>query len=308
MGILAAIKNTILDPIETIRIITGKDLAKLLPDKANLKYRYKRHFGEKLNLKQPKKFTEKIQWLKLYNRDPLNTILVDKYAVRGYISEKIGKEFLVPLLGRWERFEDIDFSSLPDKFVLKCNHDSGSVVVCKDKSKLDYQELSIWFKKHLKRNFYRGGRQWAYKNVKPCIICEEYKEDESGDQLRDYKVYCFNGIPKYIEVHYDRFTSQHNGNIYDTKWQRLQLRIGNARNDFDVTIKKPIRLNEIILITEKLSRGLPFLRVDYYISSEGLYVGELTLSPTSGFGKFNPPEYDRVFGELLQLPKKQRFS
>ena len=175
-----------------------------LSDKAFLKLLYWARVGKKLNLKNPKSYNEKLQWIKLYDRKPEYTVMVDKYSVREYIKEKIGEDYLIPLLGVWDSFDEIDFDKLPDQFVLKCTHDSGGLVICKDKSKLDIEKARTKINKCLKRNFYKYNREWVYKDVKPRIIAEKFMVDESGTELKDYKFFCFDGEPKAMFIATDR--------------------------------------------------------------------------------------------------------
>ncbi len=194
---------------------------KLVPDKLYLKIFYKKALGKKLDLNNPVTYNEKIQWMKLYYRKKIMTELVDKYEVRKHITKAIGEEYLFPLYGVWDSPEEIDYDALPDQFVLKCTHDSGSVVICKDKSKLDIPAAKAKLSKHLKRNYYWTNREWPYKNVPPRIIAEKYMEDETGE-LRDFKFLCFNGIAKMIELHSGRF-EKHTQDFYDAQWKRLDI-------------------------------------------------------------------------------------
>ena len=180
--------------------LTSRGFLNFLPDETILKIKFKDRIGKELNLKKPKTFNEKLQWLKLYDRNPAYTKLVDKYEVRKHIAKTIGQEYLIPLLGVWDTFEDINFSKLPNQFVLKCTHDSGGLIICTDKNRLDIDAARKKINKCLKRNYYYPGREWPYKNVKPRIICEKYMVDESGTELKDYKFMCFNGEVKCIFV------------------------------------------------------------------------------------------------------------
>lgn len=182
-----------------------KGMLNFLPDTVFVPFIYRMSTGKKLNLSNPVTFNEKVQWLKLNDHNPLYVQLVDKYAVREYIAKIIGNQFLIPLIGKWSRVEDIDFEKLPNEFVLKCNHDSGGIVICKDKKTLDIKSAKKKLEDHLKRNHYYMSREWAYKNVIPCIICEKYMVDNKTQDLRDYKFFCFNGVPKFIQVDFNRF-------------------------------------------------------------------------------------------------------
>lgn len=274
----------------------------LLPDKMFIKLEYRYYTGRKLNLDNPKTFNEKLQWLKLYYRRPEYTKLVDKYEVRKYIAETIGEEYLIPLLGVWDKFDDIDFSKLPNQFVLKCTHDSGGLVICKDKKKFSIEEARKKINKHLKRNFYYVHREWAYKNVKPRIICEKYMVDESGTELKDYKIFCFNGEPKLIQVDYNRFNG-HKRNLYDIEWNYIPNSI-KYPTDPNTIIKKPNKLNEMLELARVLSNGYPHVRVDFYYVNDRIYFGEMTFYHGAGYEKFEPESLEFEMGSWLELPSK----
>jgi hypothetical protein len=227
--------------------------------------------------------------------------MADKYEVRKYIAEKIGEEYLIPLLGVWNTFEDIDFNSLPDQFVLKCTHDSGGVVICKDKNAFDLKAARKKIVIHLKRNFYWYGREWAYKNIKPRIIAEKFMVDESGTELKDYKILCFNGEPRLIQVDFDRFV-KHKRNLYSTEWQYQLVELGYPTYP-QIRIKKPESLELMLQLAKKLSFGIPHLRVDLYSIKQKIYFGELTFYHGSGFEKFTPSEWDKTLGDWLELPQ-----
>lgn len=243
--------------------------------------------GEKLDLKNPRTFNEKLQWLKLHDRKPEYTKMVDKYEVRKYIKKKIGEQYLIPLVGGpWDTFDDIDFSKLPDQFVLKCTHDSGSVAICKDKKAFDIEVVRKKFNRALKGNFFYGGREWPYKNVKPRIIAEKYMADESGTELKDYKIFNFNGIPKIIQVDYNRFV-RHKRNLYSTDWKYMDVAI-KYETDPNIEICKPAKLDEMLGMAQSLSQNIPHIRTDFYSIGDKIYFGELTFYHESGFGKFMP--------------------
>lgn len=273
-----------------------------LPDKIYLKILYKLIKGCKLDLESPKTFNEKLQWLKLYDRNQKYTEYVDKYEVRKYIKTKIGKEYLIPLLAVYEKFNDINFDDLPNRFVLKCTHDSGRVVICKDKTKLDIKKASNMICKSLKKNYYYNGREWPYKNVKPRIVCEKLLEDN----IKDYKFYCFNGIPKFLYVSqglvYDHSLKV---NFYDMNWNKVQFK-RNDYNNFDLSLDPPTMFEKMKEICKKLSQDIPFVRVDLYQVKEKIYFSELTFTPTSGFMPIEPEEYNLIIGDMLQLPLKNK--
>lgn len=258
--------------------------------------------GKKLDLKNPQTFNEKLQWLKLYDRNPEYTKMVDKYEVRKYISEKIGEEYLIPILGVWDRFEDIDFNKLPNQFVLKCTHDSGGLVICRDKSKLDIEAARKKINKCLKRNFYKITREWPYKNVKPRIIAEKYMEDSlQGNGLADYKVLCFGGEAKLIELHLDRYGKRHTQDIYDVNWNKTTIsQDGYISDKF---IEKPVQMDKIIELSQLLSANIRHVRVDWYIVEDKIYFGEITFFDGSGFSPFDDEKDDLYIGSLINLDK-----
>ena len=276
-----------------------------IPDAIFLKFIYRNIFGRKLDLNEPRSFNEKLQWLKLYDRKPEYTAMVDKYLAKELIAEKLGKEYVIPTIGVWDRFEDIAFDKLPDRFVLKCNHDSGGLVICRDKAKLDIKEAEKKIKWSLNRNYYWVGREWPYKDVKRKIIAEEYIENEEGKGLVDYKFYCFNGHVEYLYV---------SEGLEDHKTARISFLTPDwefapfERADykpFSELPKKPGRFSDMLKIAEKLSEGFPFLRVDLYEVNGEIYFSEFTFAPCSGWMPFVPDEWDYKLGELIVLPQKQ---
>lgn len=279
-------------------------VVKCIPDSLWLKYMYWRTLKKTLDLKNPITFNEKLQWLKLYDRNPLYTQMVDKYEVRETIQKRIGEEYLIPLVGGpWNSFDDIDFSKLPDKFVLKCTHDSGSVAICRDKTKFDVAGTRKQFSRALKGNFFYGGREWPYKNAKPRIIAEEFISNGVNEDISDYKLHCFNGQVKMILVCADR---NKEGGVqkvfYDQEWNKLEVRRPDALSDIEVP--RPKLLYEMIEIAEMFSRDIPFLRVDLYEISGKLYFGEFTFFPAGGFERFEPDEWDLKMGNWLSLPER----
>jgi hypothetical protein len=260
--------------------------------------------GTRLDLKSPETFNEKLQWIKLYDRKPEYTQMADKYEVRKIISQKIGGEYLIPLLGVWDKFDDIDFDKLPNQFVLKCNHDSGSLVICKDKASLNIKQAKKIIEKCLKQNYYYYGRQWVYKDITPRIIAEKYMTDESGSELKDYKVFCFNGEPKIIQVDFNRFTD-HKRNFYSIDWEYQSFAV-LFPTDEHIFIQKPKDLGLLLNLSRKLSDGIAQLRCDFYIINEKIYFGELTFYHGDGYEKFTPPEWDRKLGDWIALPLSER--
>jgi hypothetical protein len=236
---------------------------KRMSDEEFLKIKYRNAFGCDLNLLSPSTFNEKLQWLKLNDRNPIYTKLVDKCEVKEYVGNIIGKEHVIPTIGVWDRFDDIDFDKLPDQFVLKCTHDSGGLVIVKDKSKMDKKASKLKIEKSLNRNYFYHGREWPYKNVKPRIIAEEYMEDSTG-ALQDYKIHCFNGEPKFVLVCRDRFsTTGLTEDFFDVEWNHLDVKRPGNENSKD-TIQPPKYLKEMLELAALLSAFCPFLRVDFY--------------------------------------------
>lgn len=276
-----------------------------LEDKKFLQNMYKWKFGRELDLDNPKRYNEKLQWLKLYNRNPLYTKLVDKYAVKEYVAEKIGEDHVIPTIGCWEHFDEINFDELPDQFVLKCTHDSGGLVICKDKSKLDRNKARSIINKALGRNYYWIGREWPYKDVKPRIIAEKYLEDKKNERLYDYKFLTFNGGVKAMYVWSDRHKSldEMKLDFFDTDFNHLPLQKGYPNSD--VKIQKPVHFEEMKEFAEKLSEGIPHVRADFYEVEGKVYFGELTFYDYSGFVGFTPDKWDKRFGDWITLPKKR---
>lgn len=276
-------------------------VAPLIPDRLWLSLQFKFHLGYAVDFKNPKTFNEKLQWLKLHDRNPEYTKMVDKIDVKPYVASIIGEEHIIPTLGVYDSVDEIDFDALPDQFVLKCSHDSGGIVICSDKSKLNIEEAKKKLRKSLRGNFYYRGREWFYKNVQPRLIAEEYLVDESGWELKDYKVFVMNGEAKFIEVDYNRFVS-HKLNVYSRDWQFIDFYM-TSPNDRSVQIPKPQKLDLMLEYAEKIATHAraTFLRVDFYSVKDRLYVGELTFTPGSGMIDFHPKEYDKILGDMLKL-------
>lgn len=287
---------------EKIMTYVKKSL-RFLPDMTYIKLYYRLRVGRKLNVRNPETLNEKLQWLKFNYRFPLQSIVSDKLLVRDYVKEKIGEKYLIPLLGSWKEYSDIDFSALPNQFVLKCNHDSGGLVVCTDKEKLNHEEAKRKIEKSLKSNFFYIGREYQYRNIKPMIICEKFISD-NGKVPMDYKIYCFNGKPDVILVCRDRFSKNtHRASylFFDQKWNFQPLDKGDE-NLQDVDIPKPENLDEMIEIAKKLSEDFVFARIDLYNIKGKIYFGEITLSPNSGFDPDIKYETDLMFGKKLEIP------
>lgn len=294
-------KNVLENPREYLIFLEGRFLrGSKEADEKYLKKLFKYRMGRELDLEHPQALNDKLQWLKLNDSKPIYTTFADKYAVREYIADKVGEEYLIPLLGVWNNVDDIDFNVLPEQFVLKCTHDSGGVVICKDKKTFDKAAAIKKLKHSYKRNYYVNSREIAYKDIKPRVIAEKYMVDETGWDLKDYKIFCFNGKPIYVEVDYNR-SVRHMLNAYDLNWNFLDF-CDSSPNSREANIPKPQRLEEMLKIAETLSEDMIFLRVDMYSIYDQIYCGELTLYPGSGFIQFNPRQKDYELGKLLRLP------
>ncbi|MBW9324173.1 glycosyl transferase [Enterococcus casseliflavus] len=278
-------------------------LKRSIPSYLFLKIQYKKVMGKKLNLREPITFNEKLQWLKLYDRRKEYTFLVDKYKVKEIVGAKIGKEYLIPTLGYWSNFELIDFGSLPNQFVLKCTHDSGGVIICKNKKDFNFHEAQKKIDDSFGCNFFYMSREWPYKNVVPKIIAEEF----ISDNLSDYKFFCFNGEVKIVLVCRNRYTKEGlTEDFFDTDWKHLNMSRKHHPNSTK-DICRPEKLDEMINLAEILSENIPFVRVDLYEVDGKVYFGELTFFPASGLEGFVPECWDKTLGEWLILPEKNKF-
>ncbi len=288
------------------RYLGNRGLLNWMSDKAYLKLLYRSIVGKPLNLDEPRTFNEKLQWLKLYDRRPAYTEMVDKYGVKAYVAEKIGEEYIIPTLGVWDTFEDVDFDALPQQFVLKCTHDSGGVMVCTDKAKLDKEAVRKDFTWRLHKNFYSMGREWPYKNVKPRILAEQFLVDESGG-LKDYKIFCFHGKPKLIMTvsggHTDE--KQTRRRMYDTAWNLLPVGLHGKPAETQAEVP-PSTLSKMLELAEKLSAGTKFLRVDLYDTMGHIYFGELTFYHQSGYETFSPESFNLQMGDWIDLTQEEQ--
>lgn len=304
------IRNYLKNPFKyTVLSLSAHGLLNRLSDRAYLKLIYRAHMGKRLDLRTPKTFNEKLQWLKLYDRNPLYTAMVDKYEAKRYVADRIGEEKVIPTLGVWERFEEIDFDALPDKFVLKCTHDSGGLSVCSDKSRFDRHKAAQKIRASLARCYYLRAREWPYKNVKPRIIAEPFMEDENQTtDLTDYKFYCFNGKPAFLYVSTGMTDHKKAKMRFLTlDWQFAPF----GRTDylrFEQLPPKPSAFEEMIRTAAQLSKDIPFVRVDLYEIGSRMYFSELTFSPCGGMMPFDPPEWDEKIGGLLTLPSRNQYS
>ena len=272
-----------------------------LDDEKYVKFIYKWCFKKTLDLEHPRTFSEKLQWIKLYDHNELYTKVVDKYAVKEYIASQIGEDYIIPTIGLWSDFDEIDFEKLPQSFVLKCTHDSGGLVICKDKSNLNIKKARKKIVKSLNRNFFLLGREWPYKNVKPQIIAEPYISDSNGE-LNDYKFFCFNGQPKMLFIASDRGVDTR-FDFFDMDFNHLPFEQGHPNST--KALKKPDGFDQMKKLAMKLSEGFPEVRVDFYNVDGKIYFGELTLFHFSGFVPFEPEEWDEKMGSWIELPEKK---
>lgn len=274
-------------------------LKKVLPKKTVTKYRISKMLGYSVNIGTPKTFNEKIQWLKLYYKKKIITSLADKVAVRAYVSKTIGANYLIPIHGIYNHYSEIDFKALPETFALKAAHGSKWNIICQSKKELNETQLYKNIKKWAKSNYYWYGYEYAYKNIPPRFICEQLILDQNNQIPKDYKIFCFDGIPQFIQVDSDRFV-KHTRAIYDTKWTRQPFELGFESSKSDDT--PPQNLHKMLSIAESLSKDFPFVRVDLYDCDKQIYFGEMTFYPGEGSEQFKPQKWDRILGDFLNLP------
>lgn len=297
---LKSIKNYIQHP-QLAGLWIVKKWFQWLPDRLYLKLRYQFETGEKLHLKNPITFNEKLQWLKLYDRKEIYTKIVDKYSVKKIVSDKIGDSYVIPTLGLWKNFEEIDFKILPKQFVLKTTHGGGGggVAICTDKASFDIEEARKKINTSLNRDIYKSCKEWPYKYVPKRIIAEQFIQSSDGD-LRDYKFFCFNGEPRFLKVDFGRY-KEHHANYYDLDWNFLpfgESALPPIESHIEV---KPKNFDEMCKIARTLSKETKFLRVDLYNVDGKIYFGEMTFYPASGMGHFTSTEWEIKVGDMLNL-------
>lgn len=299
------LKQFVLDPKVRFGYLTSAGFYNHMSDEEYLSRKYQLYFGQKPNLQNPQTFNEKLQWLKLYNRKPEYTMMVDKYKVREYIAQELGEEYLIPLLGVWDDPDEIDFDALPDQFVLKCNHNSGlGMCICKDKSKLDIPKVKAELRKGLKQDYYLTGREWPYKDVPRKIIAEKYLTNDGDEsELSDYKVLCFNGKAKLIEIHRGRFSKYHTQDFYDTEWNKTAFEQPGLSLS-DENMERPPFADKMLELSEKLVEGIPHVRIDWYYTGGRLKFGEITFYDGAGFDGFIDNQ-DEIIGSWITLPEKK---
>lgn len=291
--------------INSYRDIRGMYFKKFCSEKQLIEKRFKTHLKREVNLEEPKKYNDKLQWLKLYWYDPLATKCADKYEVRSIVKDRIGEKYLNEIYGVYESVDDIDIDSLPETFVLKSTHGSGDIIICQDKNRVNWNRKFRIMRKWLKQNLYWTTGEWVYKDIRPRIICEKYIEQENGSKLRDYRVFCFNGKPQIITVDINiTKKSETKRNIYDLNWNLLDAEISYPR-ELSYSIEKPKNLNKMLDLSRKLSNGFPHSRIDFYEVYGKVIFGEITFFHQSGLGKFSPSEFEVEMGEWLNLPKRK---
>ena len=273
---------------------------KLIPDKLFLKIKYYYRTGKKLNLDKPVTYNEKLQWLKLHDINDNYTKMVDKYKVKEYVASIIGEEYIIPTLGVYDKFDDIDFEKLPYQFVIKCTHDSGGIVICKDKTKLDIESAKKKIEKCLNRNYFYSNREYPYKNVKPKIIIEKYMEDKENKAIRDYKFFCFNGTPEIMYISENSHTAEQSIAFLDMDYNLTDCKRKDYKDLLPIP-KKPKNFDLMKVFSKKLSKNIPHVRVDFYEINGKLYFGELTFYTGSGMIPFKNEEWNKKLGDLIDL-------
>lgn len=286
--------------------VVWKYIGRLFSDLVYLKVAFRLHMGKRLNLTNPQTFSEKMQWLKLYDHNPEYTKMVDKYAAKEYVAERIGEEYIIPTIGVWDKTEDIDWNSLPKQFVLKCTHDSGGLVICRDKDTLNRKAAEKKLNKCLKRDYYKIWREWPYKNVPHRIIAENYIEpDPEINDLPDYKFFCFNGEPKYCQVITGRNETM-SIDFFDSEWNHQPFHEPHNYPFAKQMPVKPAHFDLMINLARRLAENKSFSRIDFYQVRDQVLFGEITFYPTTGMGGFDPEEYDMAFGKMIQLPSQNQ--
>lgn len=274
-------------------------------DKIYLNMLYKKKMGKDVDFENPKTFNEKIQWLKVYGRDPEYTNYVDKYESKNIVKALVGEEYVVPLLGVYDSFDEVDFDALPDQFVIKTTHDSGGYVIVKDKSQMDIEKMREKLNHHLKINYYRNSREWPYKNVKPRIIVEKYIIGKDGTEMKDYKIFCFGGEPRFGFVVEGRTSKKMKIGYFDTEFKLIPVKQGGDKYDRAESLEKPHNFEKMLELARILTKDMPFVRMDFIEVDDKLYVGEFTFYHWGGTMKFEPEEYDEIFGSYIKLPEKK---
>lgn len=306
MSILKGIKTFLFNKEKRTIFLAQHGFFNSMSDEDFLKMQFKNVFGYDLDLENPETYSEKLQWLKLNDRNPRYVELVDKYKVKQIVSNIIGEQYIIPTIGVWDSFDQIDFSKLPNQFVLKCTHDSGGLIICTDKSKLDIKLAKKKIEKSLKNDYYMQNREWPYKDVPRKIIAETYMVDESGYELKDYKFFCFDGDVKAMFIASDRESKdgETKFDFFDSEFRKLPFTNGHPNSTKEFT--KPATFEEMKFLAGKLSKGIPQVRIDFYDVNGKVYFGEITFFHWSGFKKFDPNSWDKKFGDWIDLEKVKK--
>ncbi len=293
----------VIHPWKIICYLNQTKLRKLLTDRLVITCQFRNVFGRKLDLKNPSTYNEKLQWAKLYDRNPQYRKLVDKFEVKEIVAKKIGKQHIIPTYGVWDSPDAIDFESLPDSFVLKSTHDSHSTIICTSKKQFDKEKAKHELGLSLKRDYFYGGREWPYKRLQPRIIAEKYMVDNTFHELRDYKFFCFNGEPKAMYIATDRYNPEKPTafDFFDMQFTHLPIIQGHP--NADTVPEKPANFEKMKEMARILSKGMMHVRVDFYDINGEVYFGELTFYHFSGFVPFQPESWDYTFGEWMELPQ-----
>jgi hypothetical protein len=275
----------------------AKRVSHIIPDTLYLRMKYRMRTGKRLHLSNPSTYSEKLQWMKVYDRKPLYTTVVDKYEVKKFVAEKLGEEYVVPLIGVWDHVDDIPFDELPNQFVLKCTHDSGGLQICKDKATFDFEAAKKKIREVLKTDYYWASREWPYKNVKPRVIAEQYLEDAATGETRDYKFFTFQGEPKVMYIATGRGCGATYADFFDMDFNHLELDIDHV-NAPEAPLK-PVCFEEMKKAAAVLAQGFPQVRVDFYEINGKVYFGEMTFFHCGGFINFTPDHWNKTFGDWM---------
>ena len=296
-------RKSLFNTFELFLLKTSKKFPFIISDKKFIELDYKCMIGKKLYLDNPKTFNEKLQWLKLNNHKDIYTKMVDKYEAKKYVSNIIGDEYIIPTLGIYNSFDEIDFNILPNQFVIKCTHDSGGLYICKDKNSFNKKDAKEYINSHFKKNYYNEHREWPYKNVKPRIIVEKYMEDDQSKNIVDYKFFCFDGSPNLLYVSDGSHTNNQRIAFFDKNYNQLDIKRTDY-NDYEKVPNKPKNFEKMKEFASILSKNIPHLRVDFYEINGKLYFGELTFFTGSGFVPFKDEKWNKKLGDMIKLPIK----
>lgn len=301
MSHITIVKNLLSGKTGLFYLLGLKGFFKSMDDEKYLKRMYKSKFKMPLDLEHPKAYTAKLQWLKLHDRKDIYTTYADKVAVRDYIADKLGEEYLVPVFAVYEKVDDIEWDALPERFVLKCSHGSGCNIICPDKSKLDVENAKMKLSAWMRDSWYWFGREWIYRNIKPQIVCEHFIENSQGDTPNDYKFLCFNGVPKLMQLHMNRHKTNYTMDYYDMDWNKTDISKRGTATSNDKALK-PENFEKMKELAGILAEDTFFSRIDFYDVDGKIYFGEITFFPTSGFSPFDNYDDDLEMGSYIHLP------